>query len=179
MANPLFNFLINTAFADIPRPPTLIGRLDLFKTTLKTARSLGVKLPSMSQALSTFRQIGYGVSRPSFSQMYQHIPELTVTAAKQQLLSWSDRIPMELIPRSEHFLSTKYLYTYRVNVLDNTTGQWSEKYVSLGSDKKLTVKQAWNEFTENFIDAGPGALGTFYSQTVNTDSVSFVGVELR
>jgi len=179
MATTLMSYLVSKAFGSIPRPSSVAGRVDLFQSTLRQARSLGIELPSATKALQTFRKVGYGISRDTFSSMYKSVSSISPSVAKQQLIKWTDRIPMEIIPHSESKLSTKYLYTYKVNVQDNITGEWKERYVSIGSDRKLTVKQAWNTFNERFVDTGLTGAENLYGQTMDNESVVFEGVERK
>lgn len=176
MANPLFKYLIKIGFAAIPVVKTARGRAFQLQSTLQKARSLGVPMPSARKALSIVRSFGKGVRTSSFNKLYKPISTMPTSIAKQSLLSWKARIPMSIIPEADFILNTKYLYKFRVNMFDSAQGTWSERYVSIGSDRKLNAAQAWQLFQDNYMDENISVSASFYKQAIDIPSVTFAGV---
>jgi len=182
MATPaslLIKALTKAGFPTMVRPQDVVGRLNVVKNFLGHAKAQLTVLPSQKNALQALRNLNFGVSASSFSKVYKDVVSTPAKDLIKTQYGWGERIPVSAIPQADWDMSTKYVYQFKGNVLDHTTGKWSEQWFSLGTDRKITANQAWQEFQDNFIDSQIGNIGSYYSNYMDFETVSFESIFQR
>jgi len=146
------------------------------KSILLKARSSGISLGTAKSALNVFQQLKQGIRTSVFNKIFKPVSGMHTSIAGQQILSWKARIPASLIPQSDFYQETKYMYKFTVPVFDKAQGTWSNEWVSLGSNRILTPDYAWQQFMDNYKDTTPSGLTTFYTKETKFEEASFQGV---
>ena len=174
--NPFFKYLVKSAFPGLPSVSTAAVRATIVSKLMREAKIAGIDLGSARSALSTVRSFGSGLRTSTFNKIFKAVIKKPISITKQVGLKWKTRIPTSIIPESDYALDTKYVYKFKVDVFDKAQKKWSERWVSLGTDRNMTAQDAWKDFVDNHIDTARGAAATLYTQLVDLPSVTFEGV---
>lgn len=164
---------------DMIKPP-IVGKITsklrrtYVENILRRGFLLGIRPPSARTALSTLRRYGLGIRISDFYQMWWEIPRGGVKLMKQR-----QRDPFSVIPRSEmpvDFRLRRNRYKYMVGLQARypymPEGEFEERYYTLVSGERLSMRQALERFREKFGDKFPAG-------QVDWDSLRFIGAWRR